>query len=188
MIAHVSGEVVEKFDSTLIVDVGGLGYEVLVASSDFESAKLHDKIKLYTHDHLRENAHDLFGFTSLAAKKLFEMLITVSGVGPRMALSVLSLGPAEQVRSGIASGDVTFVQQAGGVGKRIAERVTNELRDKVGLPAQYVVGSTVAVQQGDDAVDPFVTPGYTLQHGNQALSKVDATLDASQRNQQALKV
>ncbi len=188
MIAHVSGEVVEKFDSTLIVDVGGLGYEVLVASSDFESAKLHDKIKLYTHDHLRENAHDLFGFTSLAAKKLFEMLITVSGVGPRMALSVLSLGPAEQVRSGIASGDVTFVQQAGGVGKRIAERVTNELRDKVGLPAQYVVGSTVALQQGDDALDALVALGYTLQHATQALSKVDATLDASQRIKQALKV
>lgn len=187
MIAHVSGEVVEKFDSTLIIDVGGLGYEVLVAASDFESATLHDRVKLYTHDHLRENAHDLFGFTSLAAKKLFEMLITVSGVGPRMALSVLSLGQAEQVRSSIANGDVAFVQQAAGVGKRIAERVTNELRDKVGLPIQYVAGSAVALQ-GDDALDALVALGYNLQHATQALSKVDATLDAQQRIKQALKV
>jgi Holliday junction DNA helicase RuvA len=188
MIAHVSGEVVEKFDSTLIIDVGGLGYEVLVAASDFEVATLHDKVKLYTHDHLRENVHDLFGFTSLAAKKLFEMLISVSGVGPRMALSILSLGPAEQVRSSIANGDVAFVQQATGVGKRIAERVTNELRDKVGLPVQYTAGSTVAVSQGDDALDALVALGYTLQSATSALSKVDATLDVQQRIKQALKV
>ena len=188
MIAHVSGEVVEKFEGTLIVDVGGLGYEVLVAASDFEAATLHDKVKLYTHDHLRENAHDLFGFTSLAAKKLFEMLITVSGVGPRMALSIMSLGPADQVRSSIANGDVAFVQQAAGVGKRIAERVTNELRDKVGLPAQYTAGSTIAVSQGDDALDALVALGYNLQSATSALSKVDAALDVQQRIKQALKV
>lgn len=119
MIAHVSGEVVEKFDSSLIIDVGGLGYEVLVAANDFDAARLHDQVKLYTHDHLRENAHDLFGFTSLSAKKLFELLITVSGVGPKMALNILSLGAVEQVRSAIASGDVAYVQGASGVGKRI---------------------------------------------------------------------
>jgi holliday junction DNA helicase RuvA len=188
MIAHVSGEVVEKFEGTLIIDVGGLGYEVLVADSDFDATTLHDRIKLFTHDHLRENAHDLFGFSSLAAKKLFEMLISISGVGPRMALSVLSLGPPEQVRSAIASGDVAFVQQANGVGKRIAERVTNELRDKVGLPSQYVAGSTVAVPEGDDALDALVALGYNLQHATQALSKVDAGADAQQRIKQALRI
>ena len=187
MIAHVSGEVVEKFEGTLIVDVGGLGYEVLVANGDYESAALHDTVKLYTHDHLRENAHDLFGFTSLAAKKLFQMLTSVSGVGPRMALSILSLGSAEQVRNAIASGDVAYVQQASGVGKRIAERVANELHDKVGLPSLQRAGVSAARTSNDDALDALVALGYSLQHATQALSKVDATLDAQGRIKQALK-
>ncbi|SRR6266496_131680 len=188
MIAHVSGEVVEKFEGTLIVDVNGLGYEVLVTSGDFDSAKLHDAVKLYTHDHLRENAHDLFGFTSLAAKKLFEMLITVSGVGPRMALAILSVGATEQVRSAIAGGDVGYVQQAAGVGKRIAERVTNELRDKVGLPTLQMAGSPARLVGSDDALDALVALGYSLQHATHALSQVDAGLDIQNRIKQALKV
>lgn len=188
MIAHVSGEVVEKFEGTLIVDVGGLGYEVLVAADDFDHATLHDTVKLYTHDHLRENAHDLFGFTSLAAKKLFQMLITVSGVGPRMALNILSLGSAEQVRNAIANDDVAYVQQAAGVGKRIAERVTNELRDKVGLPTLQVSGSPARILGSDDALDALVALGYSLQHATHALSKVDAGQDIQLRIKQALKI
>ncbi len=188
MIAHVSGEVVEKFDGTLIIDVGGLGYEVLVAVDDFDHAKLHDRVKLYVHDHLRENAHDLFGFVSLAAKKLFQMLITVSGVGPRMALNILSLGSAEQVRSAIANDDVSYVQQAAGVGKRIAERVTNELHDKVGLPTLQFAGSPAKASGSDDALDALVALGYSLQHATHALSKVDAGQDIQARIKQALKV
>ena len=188
MIAHVSGEVVEKFDGTLIVDVGGLGYEVLVSSGDFEAARLRDTVKLYTHDHLRENAHDLFGFTSLSAKKLFELLITVSGVGPRMALSILGLGSAEQVRSAIANDEVAYVQRAAGVGKRLAERVTNELREKVGLPTLQVAGSPAKFMGSDDALDALVALGYTLQHATHALSQVDAGLDIQARIRQALQV
>ncbi|HKX23768.1 MAG TPA: Holliday junction branch migration protein RuvA [Candidatus Saccharimonadales bacterium] len=188
MIAHVSGEVVEKFDNTLIIDVGGLGYEVLVSGGDYEAASLNDHVKLYTHDHLRENAHDLFGFTSLAAKKLFLLLTSVSGVGPRMGLSILSLGSAEQVRSAIAGGDIAYVQQAAGVGKRIAERVTNELRDKVGLPAVQVAGAPVQAIAGDDALDALVALGYTLHHATNALSKVDTDLDIQARIKQALKI
>lgn len=188
MIAHVSGEVVEKFDNTLIIDVGGLGYEVLVSGGDFDAAMLHDQVKLYTHDHLRENAHDLFGFTSLAAKKLFLLLTSVSGVGPRMGLSILSLGSAEQVRSAIAGGDIAYVQQAAGVGKRIAERVTNELRDKVGLPTVQVAGAPAQTVGNDDALDALVALGYTLHHATQALGKVDAGLDIQGRIKQALKI
>src|SRR6266496_315412 len=91
MIAHVFGEVFEKTDNALIVDVGGIGYEVQVATSDFAHAKINEKIKLYTYDHIRETSHELFGFSHLSAKRLFEILISVSGVGPKMALTILSL-------------------------------------------------------------------------------------------------
>ena len=92
MIAHVSGLVAEKFGNSVIVDVHGLGYEVQVPAGDFDAALMGEAVKFYTYHHIREQAQDLFGFSSLAVKKLFELLITVQGVGPKAALSILSVG------------------------------------------------------------------------------------------------
>ena len=89
MIAHIFGKVAEKFNGTIVVDVHGVGYEVSVAAGDFEAVSLGQDAKFYTYHHVREQAEELFGFSSLAAKKLFEMLITVQGVGPKAALAVL---------------------------------------------------------------------------------------------------
>lgn len=190
MIAHVSGEVVEKTENALIIDVGGIGYELQVAAGDFESSQLGAHLKFYTHDHLRENSHELFGFSQLSAKRLFLLLTSVSGVGPKMALAILSLGDTEATRSAIALGDSAFVQRASGVGKRIAERITVDLKDKVGAPD--VVFSTTGVPQttsaGDDAMDALLALGYTMQQANQALTKIDPTLDAPLRIKQALQV
>ncbi|HSW81353.1 MAG TPA: Holliday junction branch migration protein RuvA [Candidatus Saccharimonas sp.] len=186
MIAHVAGEVVEKTDSALIIDVGGLGYEVQVAAGDFEAASLGQTVKLYTHDHLRENAHDLFGFSHLTAKRLFELLISVSGVGPKMALAILSLGDAEAIRSAIAMSDSTFVQRASGVGKRIAERIAVDLKDKVGAPGTSLI-KTATPAAGDDALDALLALGYSLQQANEALAQTDTALDAPARITQALK-
>jgi len=188
MIAHVSGEVVEKTGSALIIDVGGIGYEVLVASGDFEGSLLGEKVKLYTHDHLRENAHDLFGFSSLTAKRLFELLISVSGVGPKMGLAILSLGNAEGVRSAIAMGDSAFVQRASGVGKRIAERIAVDLKDKVGAPGTALTpNSPVSGVSSDDAVTALLALGYSLQDANEALAGIDMSLNAQARIKEALK-
>ncbi|MGH7196806.1 MAG: Holliday junction branch migration protein RuvA [Candidatus Saccharimonadales bacterium] len=190
MIAHVAGEVVEKTDSALIIDVGGLGYEVQVAAGDFEAATLGERTRLYTHDHLRENAHELFGFSSLTAKRLFEMLIAVSGVGPKMALSILSLGDVESIRSAIAMGDSAFVQRASGVGKRIAERIAVDLRDKVGLPGSTATTTQIGEHVGgrDDALDALLALGYNLPQANEALKKVDQSLNVQARVKEALKV
>lgn len=187
MIAHVAGEVVEKSGNALIIDVGGLGYEVLVASGDFEVGQLGDRIKLYTHDHLRENSHELFGFSQLAAKRLFELLITVSGVGPKMALAILSLGDAEAIRSAIAMGDSAFVQRASGVGKRIAERIAVDLKDKVGAPG-LVQGATAQAVPGDDALSALLALGYSLQQANEALAQVAAELNVQSRIKEALRL
>ncbi|HSX27844.1 MAG TPA: Holliday junction branch migration protein RuvA [Candidatus Saccharimonadales bacterium] len=187
MIAHVAGEVVEKTADALIIDVGGIGYEVQVAAGEFEAAVLGEHIKLYTYDHLRETAHELFGFSSLTAKRLFEMLISVSGVGPKMALAILSLGDAEGIRSAIASGDSSFVQRASGVGKRIAERIAVDLRDKVGLPgAQPVASSANVAVARDDALDALLALGYNLQQANAALQEIDPQLDTQAKIKLAL--
>lgn len=172
MIAHVSGIIVEKVDSALIVDVHGVGYEVQVTLTDFETYLLNQEAKLYTHHHIREQAEELFGFSTLAAKRLFELLISVQGIGPKAALAILNLGPAEQVRSAMASGDSGFIQKASGVGKRTAERVVVDLQDKVGLPASYAVGKPVT-SASDDALDALMALGYSLRQASEALEQID---------------
>jgi Holliday junction DNA helicase RuvA len=190
MIAHVSGIVAEKFHSSVIVDVHGVGYEVAVALGDYERALLNEPVKLFTYHHIREQSQELFGFSSLAAKKLFEMLITVQGVGPKAALSILSLGDSETVRNAIASSDSAFITKASGVGKRIAERVVVDLTDKVGLAIRSdvtITGTSHQMSHTDEALEALMALGYTLNDATQALEGVPMDLSTADRVTQALK-
>ena len=190
MIAHVFGKVAEKFNGSLVIDVHGVGYEVSVAAGDFDAVVLDPDVKFYTYHHVREQAEELFGFSSLAAKKMFEMLITVQGVGPKAALAVLSLGDVEQVRNAIANADSAFVQKAAGVGKKTAERVVVDLSDKVGLPTQYGRADTTVqteLNTSDEALEALMALGYTLADATKALENVDANLPTAQRVTEALK-
>lgn len=190
MIAHVYGTVAEKFGNSIIVDVHGVGYEVAVAFGDYEKAMLREEIKLYTYHHIREQSQELFGFSTLAAKKLFELLITVQGVGPKAALSILSLDDSEVVRNAIAMSDARYIASAGGVGKRIAERVVVDLSDKVGLPLRYDTSTTGMSQQishTDEALEALMALGYTLADATKALEGVPTDLSTADRVTQALK-
>ena len=190
MIAHVEGTVTEKLLSSVIVDVHGVGYEVNVAAGDYDRAALDEKIKFYTHHHIREQSQELFGFSTLAAKRLFELLITVQGVGPKAAQSILSLDDSEIVRNAIANSDSGYVAKASGVGKRIAERVVVDLSDKVGLPLKYDVTSTGAsqtMQHSDEALEALMALGYSLADASKALEGVPTDLSTADRVTQALK-
>lgn len=192
MIAHVFGKVVEKFGSSVIVDVNGVGYEVNVPAGDFDAALLDTDTKFYTHHHVREQAEELFGFSTLAAKKIFELLISVQGVGPKAALAILSLGTAEHVRNAIANSDSVWLSGASGVGKKTAERVVVDLHDKVGLAAYYNTGSAgapvqIEIDTSDEALEALIALGYTLADATKALGGIDTTLDTSTRVREALK-
>lgn len=190
MIAHVFGKVAEKFNGSLVIDVHGVGYEVSVATNDFDAVILDQEVKFYTYHHVREQSEELFGFSSLAAKKLFEMLITVQGVGPKAALAILSLGDAEQVRNAIANADSSFVQKATGVGKKTAERVVVDLSDKVGLPTHYGRAEEplqTELNTSDEALEALMALGYTLADATKALENVDVNLPTAQRVTEALK-
>lgn len=191
MIAHVSGLVAEKFNSSLIVDVHGVGYEVAVAASDYDAAVLGEPVKLYTYHHIREQAQELFGFSSLAAKKLFELLITVQGVGPKAGLAILSLGTAEEVRNALAHGDSAYITHASGVGKRIAERVVVDLTDKVGLPLRYdtspQTGMSATMTHSDEALEALMALGYSLNDATKALEGVPTDLSTGDRVTMALR-
>lgn len=189
MIAHVIGRVAEKFNGSVIVDVQGVGYEVSVAANDYDEALLSKEIKLYTYHHIREQSQELFGFSTLAAKKLFELLITVQGVGPKAALSILSLGTAEHVRNAIANSDSAYIQKASGVGKKTAEGVVVKLNDKVGMPVYYKHDAPVQAEldANDEALEALIALGYTLADASKALEGVDVALPTAQRVTQALK-
>lgn len=190
MIAHVSGVVAEKFNASIIVDVHGLGYEVTVAAGDFERTLLDEPVKFYTYHHIREQSQELFGFSTLAAKKLFELLITVQGVGPKAALAILSLGESEAVRNAIASSDAAFIVKAASVGKKTAERVIVDLSDKVGLAIRTNVsdiGISTPISDSDEALEALMALGYNLNDATRALEGVSNELSTAERVTQALK-
>ena len=190
MIAHISGIVVEKFGSSVIVDVHGVGYEIQLATGDFDSVVLDSTVKFYTYHHIREQSQELFGFSSLIAKKLFELLITVQGIGPKAALAILSLGETEIIRSAISNSDAVFIARASGVGKKTAERVVVDLFDKVGHTIRTnidSVGSSRNIVGNDEALEALMTLGYNLNDATKALEGVSIELSTSERVTRALR-
>jgi len=190
MIATLTGKISEKTLDIVVVDCGGVGYGLFVTFEDYGALSEGTETKLYVYEHIRENSHDLFGFRNMETKLLFEQLLSVNGVGPKMALSILSVASAQAVRAAIASGDTKFISQASGVGKRVAERVVVDLKDKVGLAASDdATGflATSAVNPNDEALQALVALGYSVQDASEALKNVDAKLPAEDRIRLALK-
>lgn len=190
MIAHIKGIIAEKFNNSVIVDVSGVGYELALTTLDYDEVNLNDEKKFYTHHKVAETAEELYGFSTLAAKKIFELLISVNGVGPKAGMAILSLGTPEEVRNAIANGDVSFISKAAGVGKKSAERVIVDLRDKVGLPSKYGTAEIVGapkVSENDEALDALMALGFPLKDATDALSGIDENLPTEERIKQALK-
>ena len=190
MIATLTGTVVEKLAELVIIDVNGVGYGLLVTAEDHGHLALEQTAKVYVYEHIRENTHDLFGFIQLETKALFELLLSVNGVGPKMALNMLSVGTADEVRAAIAGGDTKFMQSASGVGKRVAERVVVDLKDKVGListASADALFTSSNLASGDEAVQALVSLGYSSVDALSALSGVDPKLATADRIKEALK-
>jgi holliday junction DNA helicase RuvA len=191
MIATLNGEVTEKLLDAVIIEAGGVGYGIYITEEDHGRLVQGKTAKLYVYEHIRETSYDLFGFTQKDTKKLFEQLLGVNGVGPKMAISVLSIGNIDHVRTAIAGGDVKFIQRAGGVGKRVAERIVVDLKDKVGLEGTEL-GSAGLLQaenmlMKDEAVEALVALGYTPQDAAKSLQNVGIELPVEERIKQALK-
>ena len=187
MIAHLTGKIIDKNLNTLIIDVAGVGYEVVVPTSDASRLILGETASLKIYHHIREQSQELFGFLELGSKELFKLLITVQGIGPKAALAILSIGEFEAVRSAIARGDSKYIQQASGVGKKTAERVCVDLSDKIGVPS---VMSAELVQTelntDDEAVETLMALAYNLTDATALLSGIDVKLTTEERVKLAL--
>ncbi len=191
MIATLTGTIAEKLLDIVVLDVHGVGYGLFMTTEDYGSVAHGQQAKVYIHEHIREMSHDLFGFLNQDTQSLFEQLLNVNGVGPKMALSVLNIGNASQVRAAIAGGDTKFIQRANGVGKRVAERIVVDLKDKVGLSGVDL--SLTGILQGevrvtgDEAAEALVSLGYTPQDAVKALQDVDISLPTEERVKLALR-
>ncbi len=179
MIARLSGRLVEKQATRLIVDAGGVGYEVFVPLSTFY--QLPDpggEVTLRVHTHVREDAIVLFGFATLLEQQVFERLIAVSGIGPKLALAVLSgIDPADLVRA-VQAGDVARLTRIPGVGKKTAERIGLELKDRLSAPWAAELAGAGAPGESElraDVLSALLNLGY---HRALAEKCVDAALKA----------
>jgi Holliday junction DNA helicase RuvA len=190
VIATLEGVIAEKIGSQAVLSIGGVGYGVLLTLSSLDRLVTGEKARLYIHENIKEEAHDLFGFLQLDDKKLFEQLLSVKNVGPKVAMSVLDIGNANDVRAAIASGDVKRLQTAKGVGKRAAEQIVVELRDKVGLIATNLAEDIVTrggINAEDEAAQALVALGYSESDAVLALKNIDQNLSSEDRIKQALK-
>lgn len=191
MIAMLLGVVQEKTADAVILNVQGVGYGLAVSAEDYGRLNTGETTQVYIYEHIREQSHDLFGFLTRDTKSLFEQLLGVNGVGPKMALDILSVGTSSEVRVAIAGGDVKTIQQANGVGKKVAERVVVELKDKVGLVGVDLQSTGMLQGEGllmqDEAVEALVALGYTAPDAAKALQSIDPTLPTAARITQALK-
>jgi holliday junction DNA helicase RuvA len=190
MIATLEGKIADKKSDMVVLECGGVGYGLFVDFEDFGALEKGSAAKLFVYEHIRENAHDLFGFRSAETKALFEQLLSVNGVGPKMALAMLSIANVSQVKQAIASGDTKFISQAAGVGKRVAERVVVDLKDKVGMVASEDATGFLAIPAGnpnDEALQGLVSLGYSVQDAAEALKNIDPKLSTEERIKAALK-
>jgi len=190
MIATLNGRITDKNLNSVILETGGIGYEVLIAVENLNQLQLGQEYKLQIYEHIRDNLYDLYGFLDAQSKALFIKLINVNGVGPKAGLNILGIGPLGRVKEAIASGDVKLIKTAPGIGKRVAERVVIDLKDKVGLISnvneESILFSEDLLMQ-DEAIQALVALGYDVNDAAKAVEKIDKNLDVGERVRLALK-
>jgi Holliday junction DNA helicase RuvA len=185
MIAFLRGKLAEALPTRVSVDVQGVGYEALIPLSSFDKLPPPgQEVTLLTHLSIREDAHVLYGFMSAAERDLFRLLIqTVSGIGPKIALNVLSGMNPTQFRGAVANGDIKALSRISGVGKKTAERIVVELKDKIGVAAAWEASSAQRSrspedQRLEDAVLALVALEYTAAEAHDAVRAAQALLGA----------
>jgi Holliday junction DNA helicase RuvA len=177
MIAHLKGILLSKSTDTIIIETSGLGYEVFIPLSTFYTLPdvEGEEVSLHIHTHVREDAFLLFGFSTVLEKKIFKLLISVSGIGPKLAINILSgIGP-DLLLEAIARGDVARLQSIPGVGKKTAERISLELKDKAQTtrsdidlpPVKTVFHEDEEIRQ--DALSALVNLGYSAKAAGKAV-------------------
>ena len=183
MIGRIAGRLAEKNPPMILVDVQGVGYEIDVPMSTFYTLpSTGEAVALFTHLSIREDAHVLYGFATQEERRAFRLLLRISGVGPKLALAVLSGLSIAELAGAVHSGEAARLVRIPGVGKKTAERLLLELRDKLDGPALLPEAS------GGDVRNALIALGYSEKEVAQALGRIDPALSTSDAIRQGLRI
>jgi len=183
MIARLRGRCVENTPDGLVLDVGGVGYLVAATPTAVRAATDSDEVSVHTYLHVREDALQLYGFAEPSERELFVQLLSVNGIGPKVALAIVSGSPAAELRRAIALEDTARFQAIPGIGKKTAERIVLELKEKVEATAVATIGDSPHLV----ARDALVELGYSVSDAERALAETDMDASPEERVRQALR-
>ena len=187
MLAFIEGVVVAETALGVVLENQGLGYDILTTRQTREELEIGQTARLFVYEQIREDRHDLYGFLDQGSKQLFEFLRTVSGVGPKMALSLLSLDGLRELQLAIIEGDSKHLSSAAGVGPKLAERVSLELKDKLSKLHFDASGASQKSDKVDEAAAGLQFLGLSSDEAQSALEEIDASIGTEERIKQALK-
>ncbi len=182
MIGYLRGKVVHQDLKSVILDVSGVGYKLFTTMASLDASKNDDQV-FWTYLAVRENAMDLYGFTTKEELGFFELLITVSGIGPKSALSILSVASISNLRNAIVSGDTSHLVKVSGVGKKNAEKIVLELKDKLTSS-----GEEFSVSGDVDVIEALKSLGYGEREAREALKKVTGESSTGEKIKKVLKI
>jgi Holliday junction DNA helicase RuvA len=190
MISYLKGKIKNKSQNFVILDVNGVGYKIFVNVALFIEAAIGVDKEYYVHEHVREDDISLYGFRTIGEMEFFELLLTISGIGPKSALGVLSIASVEDVKESILRGDPDLLTKVSGIGRKTAERVVLELREKIGKlePGIGSQESGIGSMGSGDEIDALMALGYSMQQARESLKRVDEKIkDSGERIREALK-
>ncbi len=182
MIARISGTIIQATEKYIIVECGGLGYRVFVTAETALKKTIGDDVTLWTTHIVREDSQDLYGFETITDQDLFELLLGVSGIGPKSALGVMNVATIGTIARAVANNDVSYLTKISGIGRKTAEKILIELRDK--LPTIHYEG----LETSGDALDALIALGYTESKSRDVLRGISSELDTQARIREALRL
>jgi holliday junction DNA helicase RuvA len=188
MIARLEGIIVHITEKFLIVDVSGVGYKLSVTAENLSSSSLGEHNYFWVYTAVRENSIDLYGFRNTNEMSFFELLLDVSGIGPRGALSILGIAPIDTLKKAIATGDTSYLNKVSGIGKKTAEKIIIELRDKL---KDYKNDNNTPglLRDESDILEALKSLGYSQNEARDALKQVPSTtIGTNARIKEALQV
>lgn len=188
MISYLKGKIRHKDNGFTILEVNNIGYQVFISPLLYADLSLNQEIEFYTYQQVREDALNLYGFKSMVELELFELLLSISGIGPKSALGVMSIATAADIKESIRRGDPALLTKVSGIGRKTAERVVLELREKIGKLGFGDGKSDGSYLGSSDEIDALMALGYSLAQAREALNSVDGKIkDSRERIRQALK-
>lgn len=169
MIAYLKGSIIQKNQKSAIILINGIGYEVFLSAKNLVDLVLNTEVEFFIYSHIKEDAFDLYGFGGLEELDFFKKIVSVSGVGPKTALNVLALAAVSDLKKAIASEDPRFLQQVSGIGKKTAERIVVELKEKF---IHDLSGSPSTASDQGQIIDALISLGYKEAEVREVASKV----------------